>query len=292
MAERKEEFAVNGLITDAHISTTNADEIVLIGYSENLLNLFMWVLWDYAGNSFFGGNKRQISLGISIDKGQIEGVTYTSNGNGYISSERIDRSGFVVPARLYSFSTVAWVPLPVRLVKFSGAYNHSGVTLSWQTASEIDNEYFTVERAVDALHFRPIGRHNGAGNTKVRQNYTYTDVNPEAGINYYRLKQTDLDGTFSYSSIISVHANQQLPIWQVSPVPVSQGQFLHIKFTHNPAGATVYIISIDGKIQLEKVITGNPDKEESLPTQDLQPGVYFLKFRGNNMDQVAKVVVK
>ena len=76
IAQRKEEFAVNGLITDATISVTNANEIVLIGYTKDLFNLFIWVLWDYTGDNFFSGNKRRVGLGSSITGTNRRGYFY------------------------------------------------------------------------------------------------------------------------------------------------------------------------------------------------------------------------
>ncbi|WP_026464257.1 hypothetical protein [Adhaeribacter aquaticus] len=108
VANPVETFAVDGLITDASISAGNANEIVLIGYTKDLTNLFMWLLSDYQEDKFFSGNKRRLNLGSSL-QGQIEGVTLTSNGNGYISSEQITTSFYNKPPQLYSFSIANYI---------------------------------------------------------------------------------------------------------------------------------------------------------------------------------------
>ncbi|MGV3587177.1 MAG: T9SS type A sorting domain-containing protein [Adhaeribacter sp.] len=292
-AERKEELAVNGLITDAHISTTNVNEIVLIGYGGNLLSLFMWVVWDYPDNKFFSGNKRRINLGFSIDKGQLEGVTFTTNGNGYISSERIDRSGFIVAPRLYPFSTINWVPLPVTLVNFTAAYKHPGVMLSWQTASEQNNAFFTVERSTDAVHFKEIGQKKGAGNSEVLRQYSFTDPQPITGINYYRLKQTDINGTISYSPVKSVTVASPKFNFKIYPVPALKGKPLQLEYNNRDTlPARITLTGTDGKVWLTKQTTANHAATESLPTEKLQTGLYFLQVINKHHAFTAKVIIQ
>lgn len=105
----------------------------------------------------------------------------------------------------------AWVlvesamPLPIELVEFSAqAVNNSAVLCEWTTASEIGNDYFTIERSVDATHFEEVGVIDGAGNSSVPLFYSFTDQNPYHGISYYRLRQTDFNGEISYSEIRAV----------------------------------------------------------------------------------------
>lgn len=96
--------------------------------------------------------------------------------------------------------------LPVELVNFNAtASGPDQVRLTWTTVTEIDNDYFEVERSPNAVNFSPIGiTVQGAGNTTQIQNYIEFDDDPYRGINYYRLKQVDFDGTVNYSDIRSV----------------------------------------------------------------------------------------
>ena len=95
--------------------------------------------------------------------------------------------------------------LPVELLSFSAERNNRYVDLSWITATEINNDYFTVERSLDGINFTVIGSMPGSGNSSIILNYKLIDSSPiENEISYYRLKQTDFDGAYSYSDIVSV----------------------------------------------------------------------------------------
>jgi hypothetical protein len=95
------------------------------------------------------------------------------------------------PANPYTTPTA----LPIELKSFyAKPEKEGGVTLNWVTASEINNDYFTLERSADGLHYTVINKQPGAGNSTTQRFYGYTDTEPEAGDNFYRLTQTDYDG--------------------------------------------------------------------------------------------------
>ncbi|WP_265990957.1 hypothetical protein [Larkinella insperata] len=95
-------------------------------------------------------------------------------------------------------------PLPVRLVSFQGQVRENNVVLNWETASEENSERFDLERSTDALEFERIGQQPAVGTSQARQFYTFTDENPQPGMNYYRLHQVDYDGQFENSKPIAV----------------------------------------------------------------------------------------
>ncbi|PJF33793.1 MAG: hypothetical protein CUN57_01220, partial [Phototrophicales bacterium] len=103
--------------------------------------------------------------------------------------------------------------LPIDLVRFVASKRDGGqVSLEWTTASEINNDYFTIERSFDGRNFESIGQVKGAGNSFEEINYSFVDESI-AGISsnrivYYRLKQTDYDGVFTYSDVISVELGE------------------------------------------------------------------------------------
>lgn len=104
-AKKTETFFSDGLVTGADVSATGV--IVLCGYRLNSGQCFMWLLFDYAGDAFFSGNKRRIELGTVLASGQVEGICLRENGYGYLSNERTLN---LIPARLYSFSIGQWLP--------------------------------------------------------------------------------------------------------------------------------------------------------------------------------------
>lgn len=96
------------------------------------------------------------------------------------------------------------IVLPTELISFKAIAQKSAVKLDWQTASEIDHDYFTVERSFDGIHFSPFTRVEGAGNSNLTINYSVNDYDYVNGINYYRLIQTDYNGEETISRIESV----------------------------------------------------------------------------------------
>lgn len=109
IAQLKETYAVEGLITGADISDDGV--VALIGYTSGGTT-FMWVLFDYQDTRFFSGNKRRIELGNALNNSQTEGIVFKNDGFGYISAESIS----ILPARLFSFDTEQWTnPSPTNI---------------------------------------------------------------------------------------------------------------------------------------------------------------------------------
>lgn len=95
--------------------------------------------------------------------------------------------------------------LPIELLYFSGEQKYCNQNIiSWATATETNNDHFEIERSSDAINFKKIKEISGSINSLETKKYTYIDSSPEAGINYYRLKQVDLNGEYKYTYIISV----------------------------------------------------------------------------------------
>jgi hypothetical protein len=94
--------------------------------------------------------------------------------------------------------------LPIELLSFNGSSKKGYNSLYWSTSSETNNDYFSVEKTLDGNNYNIVGVINGAGNSQILNNYELKDFSVEKVINYYRLKQTDINGNYSYSDIISI----------------------------------------------------------------------------------------
>lgn len=94
--------------------------------------------------------------------------------------------------------------LPIELMEFNVSFSEDGNKIIWITASEINNDYFTLERSTDGINFYTITQVKGAGNSTTTIEYSYIDRNPENGVNYYRLSQTDFDGNFEVFKTIAI----------------------------------------------------------------------------------------
>ncbi|MEW6470506.1 MAG: T9SS type A sorting domain-containing protein [Bacteroidota bacterium] len=171
-------------------SWTSNDNAQYYGGSTNLWGT-TWTASDLSSSSF--------GLALSVQK--------SSSGGGpkiaYIDQMRIT---------IYYAS-----PLPISLLNFSVKPLSHSVVITWETVSEINNDYFTVERSSNGAHFEELETVTGAGNSTTVKNYELIDEQPIVGTSYYRLKQTDYDGKISYSHIVS--ANIQLPVFSVSIHP-------------------------------------------------------------------------
>lgn len=124
------------------------------------------------------------------------------NGGGSISGTngagRLFSDGYAYKWNLNAFSQFAIAkaggPLPVELLSFTAECKGGSVMLSWQTATETNNDFFALERSADAKHFTKIAEIRGSGNSNELKQYTYSDLDPLNGISYYRLIQNDFDG--------------------------------------------------------------------------------------------------
>ncbi len=139
--------------------------------------------------------------------------------------------------------------LPVKLVDFSGKLVNSNTQLNWTTEMEENSKSFTIEKSNDNHSFTAIGTINAAGNTNLSQHYSFIDKNAVAGVNYYRLKTTDIDGSFEYSKTIQVQVNSTPGAANVYPNPCKSSLTVN-----HPAmrDAQIMIYNVSGIIKLKK----------------------------------------
>jgi hypothetical protein len=129
-------------------------------------------------------------------------------------------------------------PLPIDLLSFTAKYQDGKVLLNWATGSEINNDYFTLERSRDAVSAEIIGFVDGAGNSSQTLHYEFIDHDPLPGISYYRLKQTDYDGSFEYSQWVAVQVDGIGGRLQALAISQPQGLMLRILYPHRAAAAS------------------------------------------------------
>ena len=136
--------------------------------------------------------------------------------------------------------------LPIELVYFNAHEFGGGVRFEWETASELNNDFFTIEFSIDAVEFAELTTIDGAGTTTEPQNYRYTDFSSHAGIIYYRLKQTDYDGNFSYSETVPVVFAEH-----------HEAETEDIKFVVYPNPATDHITISGGEYESISFVSAN-----------------------------------
>jgi len=117
-------------------------------------------------------------------------------------------SDFFTAADATKFTYVVGSPLPILLTSFEAQATQSTVSLSWSTTTEINNSFFTIERSTDNKSWEAVAKVDGAGNSNRKHDYQYIDKSAMNGTNYYQLRQTDFDGRFSLSEIVSVEVRK------------------------------------------------------------------------------------
>jgi len=181
--------------------------------------------------------------------------------------------------------------LPIELLSFTANCKKDKVSCKWTTASEINNNYFTIERSNDALHFESVATINGAGNSNSELNYEYVDspLNIKSSNNYYRLKQTDYDGKFTYSEVVATICNNSNEMnCNVYPNPMNQT--LTIDFNDEiKDGYSVEVKNCMGQVVLvQKIPVGIQKMQLSLA--DLIDGTYFISVMNQQNYFTSKII--
>jgi len=177
------------------------------------------------------------------------------------------------------------VPLPVELVNFEAERNESEVSLFWSTVSEINNDYFIVERSGNGTSWSAFDFVDGHGNSQELIHYSSIDRNFSAEVNYYRIKQFDFDGKMSFSSIVSVNPDGKTII-QLFPNPVNT----NLTIISSEEMNSVRMFRLDGTIVFEDV--NKATKKLSINVQGFAPGVYYIDVVTTNGSLKEKVVVQ
>lgn len=185
--------------------------------------------------------------------------------------------------------------LPVELAYFSAeVYSPTSVKLNWKTASETNNNFFTVERSENGSSFKKIATVNGAGNSTSLQSYSYIDDNAGKGKFYYRIKQTDFNGDFSYSKTVSLKLTAKTE-FTVYPNPSNAEIFMDINMPFGGMEIQVNVYDCLGKIFFTKTIFADSDVSAlsiTEATKPMPPGVYFITAMSSTEMFKEKLVVK
>ncbi len=214
-----------------------------------------------------------------------DGSQWKDHGNGGTTGNTTAGT-IVTSAAVSSFSPFTLAskttanPLPITLVTFNAHLDKNVVELKWMTSTEINNDYFTIERSSDIEMWESILKIEGAGNSNAVLNYSTIDKEPLTGISYYRLKQTDFNGDFTYSDIEVIN-NKGLGEIVVYPNPVKD--VLNIKTNCNDCIIKVY--SAIGQL----VYNGN---EKEINTSNWAKGAYEVVIINNDGSLFNTKVIK
>ena len=185
-----------------------------------------------------------------------------------------------------SFSVGALI-LPIDLISFEiNNIENEKILLQWSTASELNNDFFTIERSEDGKVWEEILIINGAGDSHRKIDYLEYDNSPLEGTYYYRLKQTDFDDGFTYSDLRSVRVEKKITPILIYPQPATQDLFIT-----NSNIQSITLIDYRGEI----VFSQNLEKLDSDTTRvdvsHFGSGIYYLRIFDGDRYQTEKVII-
>ena len=185
---------------------------------------------------------------------------------------------------------------PVELIKFSAKSNADKVTILWSTASEQKASYFTIEKTKDFLTYETVIVINGSGNSSSVIDYETIDNSPFLGVSYYRLKLSDYNGDFIYSSFVAVEIiNANTFSFELYPNPSSGENINLLLNSETNQEVLVVVYDYSGKESYSKVIITSTKGENVYavdPSSKLGSGVYMITATSQQNIYSKRLIVK
>ncbi len=188
--------------------------------------------------------------------------------------------------------------LPIGLTNFDATLiNNKQVELKWETASELNNNYFTVQKTTDGVSYEDVATVKGAGNSAQLLQYQITDMAPSEGLSYYRLKQTDYNRLSTYSDLRAIEINESEFKFIIFPNP-NDGTDINLKMnslTKSHGDILIAIFDSQGKLFFnQNKYIENEDNEvvQIHPPSKLPAGVYLLTVTSNLKVHKSKFIVR
>jgi hypothetical protein len=175
----------------------------------------------------------------------------------------------------------------VKLVKFSVQKENETTLLQWSTTEEINSDRFEIENSLDAINWQKIGEAKANGKSTVLSHYQFVDKTPFSGLNYYRLKMIDTDGTFAYSRIESIKLSAAVQT-VMYPNPVSDRLFFE-----TTKGVSILKVNLTNSNGIHVLAANNADLNEGIDLSKFPAGIYFVNITlSDSRVETHKVFVK
>lgn len=179
--------------------------------------------------------------------------------------------------------------LPIELIDFTVENQDSFINIQWVTASEVNNEWFEIQKSINGEEFYNVKKVRGAGNSNQRLQYNVKDYQLINGISYYRLKQTDYDGRYTYSNIKVVHIKNIIGL-SISNITTDANK---IDFSYNSSieqNSKIQLIDITGRIVYNTQASGIGSHSVSIPMNNMNHGMYFIRLTSSTKTISYKVL--
>jgi hypothetical protein len=245
------------------------------------------------GSGGFIGTTNATSLTTNVSAGKNGTTTSTGMTAFAPNGATCGSSGIAAQVQVNPYS--GNINLPVKLKSFSGKLKKKTIALSWATATEINNDYFTVEKSANGNDFYLIGRVNGTGNSMMENSYAFVDDSPLRGNNFYRLSQTDYDGTTIRFTTIRVEAafrSDDVSINTFGPAPFNE--VLRINYNVKDYGLVeIQLLNANSQpVRSEQLVAGaGMNSFFFSDVADLKKGTYYLRVvQGGSKSESVRVV--
>jgi hypothetical protein len=245
---------------------------------------------NFANSNTCSGNARYFRTDFSgIDPGCVTDYDWVCSNVTGTDGDFVNWNSGGGTGSLYGDDdcSVETTVLPIELMRFEATAQGDEVLLEWRTASEQENRMFEVERSRDGSHFSTIGELPGAGTTNYPQNYHLYDHDPSQGVSYYRLKQIDFNGDFSYSAIRAVEIELDAGP-HIGYVNTGNGaidvHYLLDRETH----FVVELIDVTGRKVYETSVDGQTEGKFSIPALQLANGIFFIRLSNESGSDIRR----
>ncbi len=200
----------------------------------------------------------------------------------YVSISEYSGSGSLINYRTSDTQTLNTKDdsnLPVELINFKAINSQKGALLKWSTASEDNNDYFELQRSDDGESFKAIDIIDGAGNSNVLLDYSSMDTNPLEGVSYYRLKQVDFDGKYTFSEVLAYDANKGLASTDILNSYSNNKALTIVLNTAVRRNGIVSVFDLSGRLLQKRSISNNGVQKHILDISGYSHGIYILKVQ-------------
>ncbi|OQP62138.1 hypothetical protein A3860_29765 [Niastella vici] len=284
--DTKVDFTINTQIMGSVFTDRNAP-VISVNLTDNTTSVSSAVINVMYGVPGSGVTAQKIASATGSS------MSYTDNNlanlsTGYYYIDITNGSARIITSPIWYTRNDATTPLPVTLVSFTGQKVNTSIKLSWTTAQESNSREFIVERSTDGRTYTAIGKVAAAGNSDHATTYGFTDAQPAYGVNYYRLKQVDIDGKATYSNIVIIRTDNEGG-FVAGPNPARSTVTVYRQ--GNTEQARIELMDVNGKL-IKQLSMAGTTAYTTINVSGLSKGIYLLKLTTTKGMQTQKIMVE
>ncbi len=255
---------------------------------ENGLNHIMRVSWapgspgtitvtilDASGTTTYG------TISYSFNPATVFGTSTPFFGMTASTGGLNNNQSFCLPAAF----------LPIELISFDANCESGNMKLTWSTASEINNDYFTIERSLNGIIYSPLAQITGSGTTSLQHNYTWYDESPAQGVNYYRIRQTDYNSESAYYKVAASSCEKELPFSEIKAITPDEVLF-SVNLKEDEKVSFILLDALGRELTSKSTIMQRGDNLYSIPISNFSKGFYLISVSSSFEHCTHKVALK